>query len=88
MGRRYRPTAITQQIAERPTLIPTNGRARHLTQPGQDTHATKWPPEPGSRKQVFVCGVAERGEPVRQDTPCQALNHRIPLPDKHKPHVL
>jgi hypothetical protein len=27
----------------------------------------KWPPNRGPRKQVFVCGVAERSGPVRQD---------------------
>jgi len=43
------------------------GRQRLINAARKGIHATKWPPEPGSRKQVFVCGVAERSGPVRQD---------------------
>src|ERR1700679_2521467 len=54
---------------------PSNART-HTVPPAQtSTHATKWPPNRGPHKQVFVCGVAERSGPVRQDK-----HHKVSFP--------
>ncbi|MBB5316299.1 hypothetical protein HDF09_000949 [Edaphobacter lichenicola] len=39
--------------------MPTNGRTHDYHLAKTDIHATKWPPNRGPRKQVFVCGVTE-----------------------------
>jgi hypothetical protein len=63
-----RSRARTEILARFPAaLLPTNGRPRHLIlpEPGHKSRSDRL--NRGPHQQVFVCGVVERREPVRQD---------------------
>jgi hypothetical protein len=66
------PVGVTMSFFGPPVgremMIPTDGRT-YAPFSGQDKlkKACERPPNRGPHKQVFVCGVAERSGPVRQE---------------------